>query len=503
MRREFDVLVLEDDPRDEAFIEEQLQQLGSDVHTHHVETADELMSELKQRPPDLAILDHGQPALSAYEALSLIKQERPEVPCIVLCDGPKQTEDSVSEPADRIPKSQLSWLGAAARRLLRENYGERWVGMHEASHSEEQLRLFIEAAHDYAIYMLDAVGRVASWNSGAQRLSGYGAKEVTGQHFSMFFPPDAISAGTPEKNLEQARTEGHSESEGWRVRKDGGLFWCQSSLAAVRDAAGELIGFLNIAHDVSQVREAQQQLEDLNKALSKRVRERTRELEALNKELEAFTYSVAHDLRAPLRHINAFAEHLKGHTEGKLDSEDRDHLEVIARSARTLSQMVSALLNLSRLGRKAVEKTPVNLPRMVRQTIAELGHDFGVREVKWTIHPLPSVEADPILLRQVFLNLIENALKYTRDRNPAYVDIGATETDREHIIYIRDNGVGFDMDLADKLFGVFQRLHRDGDFDGSGVGLAIVRRIVQKHGGRTWAEGAPDKGATFYFSLPK
>jgi len=208
-------------------------------------------------------------------------------------------------------------------------------------------------------------------------------------------------------------------------------------------------------------------------------------------------------LRAPLRHIEGFVEILTTSTANTLDEESRRHLETIASSAKKMGLLIDDLLTFSRTARAELNKTPLELSALVRSTIHDLEPEAQNRKVEWVVKNLPCVEADASLLRQVVLNLLANALKYTRTRKVARIEIGSTQNTLEDIIFVRDNGVGFDPRYTHKLFGVFQRLHRAVDFEGTGVGLANVRRIIHRHGGRTWAESELNKGATFYFSLPK
>jgi light-regulated signal transduction histidine kinase (bacteriophytochrome) len=242
----------------------------------------------------------------------------------------------------------------------------------------------------------------------------------------------------------------------------------------------------------------------LNQELEQRVRDRTIQLEAANKELEAFAYSVSHDLRAPLRHIDGFMELLEKSVETALDEQSRRYMEIISDSAKKMGLLIDDLLSFSRMGRNAMSIHPLALEPLVRDVIAELEPDAADRTIDWRIGDLPTVEGDASMLRIVMGNLIANALKYTRPRQQARIEIGSQpEQDYESVIFVRDNGVGFDMTYAHKLFGVFQRLHRADEFEGTGIGLANVRRIIDRHGGRTWAEGEVNQGAVFYFSLPK
>jgi PAS domain S-box-containing protein len=228
------------------------------------------------------------------------------------------------------------------------------------------------------------------------------------------------------------------------------------------------------------------------------------QLRAANEELEAFSYSVSHDLRAPLRHIDGFADLLQRQAAAKLDERDRRYLNIIASSARQMGLLIDDLLVFSLMGRTELRCIRVSSDSLLKEAVNAAQNEANGRQITWKMAALPEVEADPAMLRQVWTNLIHNAVKYTRNRNPASIEVGCNDgPDNEWIFFVRDNGVGFDMEYAHKLFGVFQRLHRSDEFEGTGIGLANVRRIISRHGGRTWAQAKPDGGATFYFSLPK
>jgi signal transduction histidine kinase len=247
-----------------------------------------------------------------------------------------------------------------------------------------------------------------------------------------------------------------------------------------------------------EVQDANQKLQAGNDELHRL----TAELQAVNKELEAFSYSVSHDLRAPLRHIGGYAGMLETHLGGAVDAQGKRFLHTIKESARRLGLLIDDLLVFSRMARIEMHRKQVDLESLVRETIAGLQPELAGRHVVWKNHNLPVVEGDLAMLRQVVVNLLSNAVKYSRPRDPAIIEIGCREEGGEIIIHVRDNGVGFDPAYAPKLFGVFQRLHKPDEFEGTGIGLANVRRIVTRHGGRTWAEGEDGQGATFYFSLP-
>jgi PAS domain S-box-containing protein len=250
-------------------------------------------------------------------------------------------------------------------------------------------------------------------------------------------------------------------------------------------------------------KQAEVKLRKLNDELEQRIRQRTVELESANKELESFAYSVSHDLRAPLRHINGFVELLQKNAENTLDRKSRHFMEAISESTQKMGVLIDDLLSFSRMGRNAMSPQPVNPEKLVHSIIRELEPETADRNIQWCIGDLPMIQGDRAMLRIVLMNLIANALKFTRPCRQTRIEIGSRpDTNVETVFFVRDNGVGFDMAYGDKLFGVFQRLHRSEEFEGTGIGLANVQRIIARHGGRTWAEGDVGQGATFYFSLP-
>ncbi len=538
----------------------------------------------------------------------------------------------------------------AARAEAQAGLAERRKAEAALRLNEERLRLLVDNVKDYALFMLDPEGRVATWNAGAERSLGYKAEEIVGKHISVFFPEDAAAACEPESELAKAAADGRVEHEGWRLRKDGARFFATAIVTAIRDDEHRLVGFAKITRDITErkrledlhgqfralfeslpglflvltpdfqiaassdeylkatmtrreeivgrnlfevfpdnpddpqgdgvsnlraslerVRESGQpdvmpiqrydvrgpdgefeerywspinsaildrdrgieyfvhRVEDVTAFMkhrqsgdpaaahvpdrleimeaeiyrsSERVRTVNQELRAANAELESFSYSVSHDLRAPLRHIDGFADLLSQHAASKLDDKGRRYLKVISDSAKRMGVLIDDLLSFSRMGRAEMHRAKVDLGALTDEVISSVVAEANGRPLVWKRQELPVVEGDAALLRQVLVNLISNAVKYSRPRDPAVIEIGCDNRPSEKIVYIRDNGVGFDMAYASKLFGVFQRLHRAEEFEGTGIGLANVRRIVQRHGGRTWAEGQLSTGSTFYFSLP-
>lgn len=302
--------------------------------------------------------------------------------------------------------------------------------------------------------------------------------------------------------LDQRSERAHFNQEHRIIHVDGSVRWVSSRSFPVRNEAGEIYRWVTIMENITERKQAEEQVHRLNQELEQRVLDRTAQLEAANKELEAFAYSVSHDLRAPLRHIDGFLELLQQRIDGALDERSRHYMATISDSAKRMGQLIDDLLAFSRMGRYELSKTPVDLGLLVQEIIQDFAPEMEDRMINWGIAPLTIVYGDRAMLRLVLTNLIANALKFTRGRALAEIAIGCQTGHQETITFVRDNGVGFDMAYADKLFGVFQRLHHVEEFEGTGIGLASVRRIVHRHGGRTWAEAKINKGATFYFSLP-
>jgi PAS domain S-box-containing protein len=283
----------------------------------------------------------------------------------------------------------------------------------------------------------------------------------------------------------------------------GREFWVNTSKIPLRDSAGNIYGVLGTYEDISERKRAEEEIRALNAGLEQRVAQRTAQLEAANKELEAFSYSVSHDLRAPLRAIDGFTRALEEDCGKTLDDEGRRLCAIIRRNTRHMYELIDDLLALSHLNRTELERIPIDTHSMVLSVYQELTTPESRARIDFHVGSLPRVTADPILLRQVWTNLIGNAVKFSAKRDRAHIEVGCGHEGQEDVFSIRDNGAGFDMQFADRLFGVFQRLHNSSEFEGTGVGLAIVQRIIHRHGGRVWARGEPDLGATFSFSLPR
>jgi PAS domain S-box-containing protein len=366
----------------------------------------------------------------------------------------------------------------------------------------------LDLTHD-TVFVRDMNDVITYWNRGAEELYGWTSEEalgrVTHQLTRTIFPEplDQINA--------QLLRAGRWEGELIHTKRDGTRVVVATRWSLQRDEQGRPSAILETNNDVTERKEAEEAVRRSRDELEMKVKERTGELaktnadlQSVNKELEAFAYSVSHDLRAPVRHIAGFTELLQKNAEAVLDDKSRHHIAMILDSANRMGTLVDDLLAFSRIGRADTQKTTVKLEQLVKGVVSEIAPDIQGRKIVWQIGELPICYGDPAMLRHVFGNLISNALKFTRPREQAEIEISSfNHQPNEVVVFIKDNGVGFDMKYKDKLFGVFQRLHSQEAFEGTGIGLATVERVVRRHGGRVWAESSVDHGATFFVALPK
>jgi PAS domain S-box-containing protein len=394
-----------------------------------------------------------------------------------------------------IVSHQVTWEERPARLVLINDITER----NRAQKVRAELAAIIESSED-AIISKTLDGIITSWNRGAEKLFGYAEKEVIGKPMLILFPPDRV----PEEKeilsrLNRAEKVDHFETV--RITKDGKSIDVSVTISPILDERGHIIGVSTIARDITERKRAEREIRELNLELEERVKSRTAELETANKELEAFSYSISHDLRAPLRAVDGFSQAVIEDYGAQLPEEGRNYLNTIREGAQRMGVLIDDLLTFSRLSRLPLNSQPVNTKRLVADALEDLHPQESGRKIDIRLGELPPCTGDPALLKQVWVNLLSNALKYTRKRDEAVVEIGSKKENGHYVYFVSDNGTGFDMQYANKLFGVFQRLHRQDEFEGTGVGLAIVQRVVNRHDGRVWAQAEPDKGATFYFNL--
>lgn len=350
---------------------------------------------------------------------------------------------------------------------------------------------------DDAIFVRDLDSVITYWNRGAEELYRWPAKDAIGRRSYELLGTE-FPAPLDELHEQLLRT-GRWEGELKRVKADGNnvIVACRWSLR--HSELDQTISILETNNDITTRKYREEEINILNRELEKRAAE----LETANKELKSFAYSVSHDLRAPLRHVVGYGELLQKHASSSLDDKSCRYMKTILNSAKRMGTLIDDLLAFSRIGRAETKEVKVNLTQLVNEVIAKLGEETRARDIVWTIGVLPICRGDRSMLKLVLVNLISNAVKFTRLRSPAEVEIGCADGTNGAEVFVRDNGAGFDMRYVDKLFGVFQRLHPAEEFEGTGIGLATVQRIIHRHGGQVGAEGVLDHGATFYFSVPK
>ena len=347
-------------------------------------------------------------------------------------------------------------------------------------------RLF-EASVD-PLVTIGPEGKMTDVNRATETITGRTRQELIGTDFSDYYTDPAKALA----GYRQVFAEGTvRDYELWLRHASGRITPVHYNATVYRDDSDCVVGVFAAARDVTEIKRAEEESRQLNA-----------QLQAANKELEAFSYSVSHDLRAPLRHVQGYVDMLAREAEGHLTDKGQRYMKTIADASREMGVLIDDLLAFSRMGRAEMCEASVDLDTLVQDTLRDLETTTRDRTIVWTIPPLPAVQADPAMLKLALANLLGNAVKFTRPRDPARIEMGTAGTeDGRVILFVRDNGVGFDPQYTHKLFGVFQRLHRADEFEGTGIGLANVRRIIARHGGRTWAEGSLDRGAAFYFTL--
>jgi len=363
--------------------------------------------------------------------------------------------------------------------------------------AEQRYRMLVEGVKDYAIYSLDKDGTVTSWNAGAQRIKGYTADEIVGKHFSNFYTAEDAEAGMPARVLDTARKEGHFEGEGWRVRKDGSRFWSSVVVTPIHDDEGNVTGFSKVTRDITDRKKLMDDLQQHAHELEVQMAERER----TNAELEAFSYSVSHDLRAPLRAIEGFASALEEDYGPQFDETAKDYLNQIRSASIRMSRLVQDLLAYGRLSRIELVMRQVDIQATLESVARE--SNVGASALIFEGDMYRKVIAHEPTLIQVFANLISNAFKFQKRGTKAIVVV-RTEKAEEGLVRISviDNGIGIAPQHREKIFKVFERLHGMDEFPGTGIGLAIVKRGVERMGGRVGVDSVPGHGSTFWVELP-
>jgi PAS domain S-box-containing protein len=505
MDRPIHILILEDNQSDYELVRRELRKAGFDSEIRWVQDRAAFLASLESFTPDIMLADYSLPGFDGVTALHLARQRFPEIPGIIVSGaiGEEVAIEALKKGAtDYVLKQRLSRLGPVVRRALQE--AEQLTDKKRAEQtlreSEERLRLMVEGVKDSALLMLDPQGRIATWNVGAQRLGGYTADEIIGQPFSRFYPPEDLAAGRPQRELDTAVAQGSSTDEGWRIRKDGSLFWASTTLTALRDPDGGLRGFARVTRDITERKRVEQERQNLLEA----ERAARSEAERLVRLKDEFLATVSHELRSPLGAIVGWTRLLAN---GKADHAKA--VDIIARSASALTQLVEDLLDMSRIlsGKTWLKRESVHSMELLTNAVETVRFAAEAKSIHIDVSFAPDLgllECDPNRVQQVILNLLTNAIKFTDEGG--CVMVAASQTHKDVIITVQDTGKGISPEFLPHLFERFRQ--EDGSVarrhGGLGLGLSIVKQLVELHGGTIQAESEGEgKGATFTVKLPR
>lgn len=429
-------------------------------------------------------------------------QQKLSKPILALAQTAKvvSNQHDYSVRAKKISDDELGLLTDAFNQML-TRIEEQTIAL---SDSEERLRAVLNSALT-AVILMDANGNIIDWNLRAEKMFGWRREEALNRELAETIIPehlrDAHRAGLKHFLRTGEGPVFNQLLELSALHRSGKEFPVELSISRLK--GNDTLTFCGFITDITDRKRAEEEIKLFNQKLEQMVQERTEELEMVNKELESFSYSVSHDLRAPLRAIHGYVNIFADEYSNKFDDEAKRLTTIIMNNTQRMGRLIDDLLAFSQLGRKELIRTYTSMTQIVQGICDEQKRQEEGRDIEFVIHDLPYALVDTVTIRQVWINLISNAIKYTRHKEKSIVEIGAAEEGDQQIYHVKDNGAGFDMLYYDKLFGVFQRLHSQREFEGTGVGLAIVQRVILRHGGKVWAEAKPNEGATFYFSLKK
>jgi len=426
------------------------------------------------------------------------------MPQAVALPSPKaltRSNTALKEEVEMRQKAQasLSKLNAELERRVAERTAELQSSNERLRESEAQFRTMVDAISQLA-WMAQPDGFIYWYNQRWFDYTGTTPEQMEGWGWQRVHDPAVLPEVVELWKTSVASGEPFEMDFPLRAA-DGSFRWFLTRAFPLKDAAGRVLRWCGTNTDIGRMRDAETEIQRLNSDLERRVIERTAQLEAANKELEAFSYSVSHDLRSPLRAVDGFSQAVLEDYGPQLPEAGQGYLRTIRQGAQKMGMLIDDLLTFSRLSRAPLHRQTVNTNQLVRGVLDDLSAQRTGRQIDVRFAELPTCCGDPALLKQVWINLLSNAFKYTGKREAAVVEIGCTVTEEGDVFFVKDNGTGFDMRYAGKLFGVFQRLHRADEYDGTGVGLALVQRIIHRHGGRVWAEAEVDRGAIFFFTL--
>ena len=533
------VLIVDDNSTNLYMLESLLKGHGMEVTS--AENGKDALDKARLNPPDLIISDILMPVMDGYTLCREWKSDErlkhiPFVFYTATYTEPKDEDFAVSLGADRfiLKPQEPDILINILKEVLKDNYAVRQVepkplgeemelfrqyneilfnklekkmvdleiANKELEILEESYRLSFEHVSDI-IYSVDMDFNITSMAPSVERVLGYKPQDFIGRSaydLRNILMPESFEQVLADIDL-ILKGETITAAVYRFIAKDGTIKYGEVSGSPII-SYGRIIGIISVARDITERKRGEEEIRRLNTELEQRVLDRTAQLEATNNELEAFSHMVSHDLKSPLQHISGYAELLNKRAYQAIDEKSRQYLKIITDSAIGMGKLIDDILSFSRMGRVEMMKRKINLDILVKEILSDFQADARGRNIDLKVGPLPEVHGDSAMLRQVLVNLISNAFKYTKMRTDAVIEIGSTCSENGEVcIFVRDNGAGFDMKYADKLFGLFQRLHLAENFEGTGVGLANVRRIIHRHGGKVWAEGKVGEGATFYFTL--
>ena len=498
------ILITEDQIVVARDLEQRLCKLGYQV-ADIVDTGEEAVQKTATLRPDLVLMDIRLSGEMDGIAAAMQIRSASKTPVVFItahADLDTLARAGVSEPFGYLvkPFDEQALHAAIEMAFYRHRAESRLRDM------ERWLATTLRSIGD-AVIATDEAERVTYLNSVAEKLTGWGLHEALGAPFTTVFR--AIDAGDRqpiEDCVQRALRDGlvaNLHGDTILLSRDGRERPIDHTAAPIRDDNVRTTGAVVVFRDATLRVQTETKLRRFNEMLDQRVQERTAELQAANKELEVFSYSIAHDLRSPIRAILGFSQLLAEQLEGKLDAGESRLLKIITDSSKKMGEMIDGFLALTGTGRQSLNLKPVDMTALVREVVNALRATHPQANARFEVGPLPEAVGDPVLLRQVWTNLLDNALKFSAARQPALITAGGRLIDEGVMYFVRDNGVGFDMRYKDKLFGVFHRLHGSDEYAGYGLGLATVERIVHKHSGRVWAESELGNGATFHFTLPR
>jgi len=507
------ILILDDAPFVDLAVAA-LKEVGYTCEWERVENREEFLARLSESTYDLILADYSLPSIDGMTALRLFCERQVDIPFIIVSGvlGEERAIEAVKAGAtDYVLKARLARLGTIVQRALQEKEEQRERRHAEAAlrRSEERFQIVAQATHD-AVWDWELVTGTVERNEGFQELFGYTPDQVEA---TIAWWEDHIHPDDRERVVAGIHAIIDGGGPAWSAeyrffRGDGSVAYVFDRGHVIHDRSGKPVRMIGARMDITMRQQAQEEIRRLNESLERRVLERTAELgvanarlEVANAELETFSYSVSHDLRAPLRAIRGFSKALQEDYSAKLDEHGKDQLERVAANALRMDQLIEDLLKLSQVSRHNLQRVSVDLSALAQSIAADLQQRQPGRVATFIIADGLQASGDPHLLRVLLENLLGNAWKYTSKHAAARIELGVTVHEGERVCFVRDDGAGFDMAHADKLFAPFQRLHGPAEFEGTGIGLATVYRIVRRHGGRVWAEGAPEQGATIYFTL--